>query len=410
MQADAEVAAIKEFDESGVEMQELLRKIRSRPGFERFLLGPSEQQLCDAASTGYIVVVNMTKLRSDAIIITSNGLRSIELASLHYEAAVEWLKKDPTQYERAAFRNKIIEFRRFLAWLWRSCVKDILVEISKDNKDSQHLPRVWWMGLGPCAYFPFHAAGIHDGISKEYTLSSVVSSYIPTLRSFINAKSQADVREISTEKPSVLIVEMRTTPGLNDLPGIVYEEACIRRFEGSKLNFDSLSQCTSEKVLKSLEDYEIIHFACHGISDSRESGLDSSLVFQIEDTETGEVKQDKLYVQQIYNKQSKRARLAYLSACSTAHLADARMVDEGVHLVSSFMIAGFTHVVGTLWVTLDHFCVKMADHFYEQYFTLMELGGASDDVALAVHRAVVEIRNAHPRQPLGWAPYVYYGI
>jgi hypothetical protein len=41
-------------------------------------------------------------------------------------------------------------------------------------------------------------------------------------------------------------------------------------------------------------------------------------------------------------------RLAYLSACLTAHLADAKMIGEGVHLVSSFIITGFINVVGTL--------------------------------------------------------------
>jgi hypothetical protein len=98
MQADAEVAAIKEFDDSNVGMRVLLQKIRSRPGFERFLLGPSQQQLCDAVSTGYVIVVNMTKLRSDAVIIGATGLRSIELRSLQFDDAAEWLKKNPTEY------------------------------------------------------------------------------------------------------------------------------------------------------------------------------------------------------------------------------------------------------------------------------------------------------------------------
>jgi hypothetical protein len=158
------------------------------------------------------------------------------------------------------------------------------------------------MGLGLCAYFPFHASGIHDGTSKEYALASVVSSYIPTLRSFINAKSQAEQRETLVSKPSVLIVQMQTTPGMNSLPRVAHEDASIQRYEGYKLHLESLSQCTSDKVLTSLEDHDVVHFAYYGISNVRESGLESSLVFQKRDQDTGKVKQDKLYIKQIYNK------------------------------------------------------------------------------------------------------------
>ena len=410
MQVETEIAALKQFDKAAVAMQELLRKIRSRHGFGRFLLGPDQAQICRAMSTGYIVIVNTTNIRSDAIIISSSGVQHLKLQSLIFDDAAEWLKKDITEYERPQFRKKNIMFRSFLAWLWKVCVREILSMISRHHDSTEELPRVWWMGIGLCAYFPFHAAGIHDGVSKEYTLASVVSSYIPTLRSFINAKQQAEYHGIPAEQPSMLMVKMQHTPGKNDLPGVADEETIIKGYKGSKLQYSVISQRTSEEVLEAIEDHDIVHFACHGISNDNENGLESSLVFQKEHQNTREVLPDKLYVQQIYNKRLKRARLAYLSACSTAQLADARLVDEGVHLVSSFMIAGFTHVIGTRWMTLDDVCVQMTGCFYREYFNLRESGVHSDEVALALHRATVGIRNERPRQPLGWAPFVHYGI
>ena len=111
--------------------------------------------------------MNATKLRSDALIISPFGLTSIPLQSLSYAEAAEWLNKNPIEYERPQVGKKNIQFRAFLAWLWRVCAQDILSAIL-DHESSPHLPRVWWMGIGLCAYFPFHAASIHDGFSQEH--------------------------------------------------------------------------------------------------------------------------------------------------------------------------------------------------------------------------------------------------
>jgi len=40
--------------------------------------------------------------------------------------------------------------------------------------------------------------------------------------------------------------------------------------------------------------------------------------------------------------------LAYLSACSTA-VTGPELADESVHIVSAFQLAGYQHVIGTLW-------------------------------------------------------------
>ena len=67
------------------------------------------------------------------------------------------------------------------------------------------------------------------------------------------------------------------------------------------------------------------------------------------------------------------AEIAYLSACSTAEGQAARLVDEVLHVVSGFQVAGFRHVV----------CAKVAKVFYSKLIT--DGAVVCDDRAVAVH-------------------------
>ncbi|OCK98480.1 uncharacterized protein K441DRAFT_654679 [Cenococcum geophilum 1.58] len=67
--------------------------------------------------------------------------------------------------------------------------------------------------------------------------------------------------------------------------------------------------------------------------------------------------------------------LAYLSACGTSQFRDERSVEESIHLISAFQLAGFRHVIGTLWKVNDELCVDMARIMYEE----MRDGGMTDE-------------------------------
>jgi hypothetical protein len=58
------------------------------------------------------------------------------------------------------------------------------------------------------------------------------------------------------------------------------------------------------------------------------------------------------------------AELAYLSACSTAH-GGTRLTDEALHLASAFQMAGYWHVIATLWPLSDHAAATAAAAFYD---------------------------------------------
>jgi hypothetical protein len=78
------------------DLEECIHEIRQLPGHRRFLLGPMPEELKTWASEGPIVVVNITDMRSDAIIVTDSSIESIELQELTVTETAKWIKEDLT--------------------------------------------------------------------------------------------------------------------------------------------------------------------------------------------------------------------------------------------------------------------------------------------------------------------------
>ncbi|KAB5513629.1 CHAT domain-containing protein, partial [Coniochaeta sp. 2T2.1] len=112
-----------------------------------------------------------------------------------------------------------------------------------------------------------------------------------------------------------------------------------------------------EQAVGSLKSCCVAHFACHGYTDYRDPS-NSGLILQ--SYEAGVAVQDRLTVQRVSELSLAGARLAYLSACSTAETKAEQLADEVIHVVSGFQVAGFPHVVGCLWPSIDRVCVEVA--------------------------------------------------
>ena len=137
----------------------------------------------------------------------------------------------------------------------------------------------------------------------------------------------------------MLTVTMPTTPGASSLSGVTIEaDEIIHSVQGFS-QVVKLEQPTADCVLRTLPDCSIAHFACHGVSATNPA--DSHLLLL---GGTGEA--DKLRVKDIAALKLPAARLAYLSACSTANSTSQELADEVTHVVSSFHIAGFINVIG----------------------------------------------------------------
>ena len=69
--------------DAGQNLEKKIHTIRALPGFDRFLLAPSEEEVKAAAKHGPIVVINISTYRCDALIIEHSRLRTLELPRLH---------------------------------------------------------------------------------------------------------------------------------------------------------------------------------------------------------------------------------------------------------------------------------------------------------------------------------------
>jgi tetratricopeptide (TPR) repeat protein len=391
------------------QLDECISSIRQLSGHERFLLGPTLDDLKEWASEGPIVVVNMTDIRSDAIIVTSAVVTAIRLPQLTEADAVKWIDQDLTTYhnpEEKGKKNK--RYTQFLSWLWSSCVEVILHRIHNGKRPTpDSLPRIWWIGVGIANSLPFHAAGTHSIGSTMNTLHWAISSYTPTIKALIHARKRASaIVKTHNGPPRLLVVTMPQTLGEQDLPGVEREGLEVQMAVQPTFSSQSLVQPDARSVMKRLVQCDMLHFAGHGMSDHADP-FNSSLMLQEADGALTKV--DKLSVRQISDVQLKEARIAYLSACSTAENRSQKLVDEVIHLASGFQVAGFSDVIASMWSTDDDICVQMARGFYER---LKDSYGNDWDkraVAAAVHDSMMEIRSTKWRYPLLWAPYVHLG-
>jgi CHAT domain-containing protein len=103
-----------------------------------------------------------------------------------------------------------------------------------------------------------------------------------------------------------------------------------------------------------------------------------------------------------------RAQLAYLSACDTALTSDLRLVDEAIHMASAFQLAGYPHVVATLWAINDKIAADIAAEFYREVMT-----GGGTVLAFAptraLHKATRAARDRFRNAPSLWAAHIHTG-
>jgi CHAT domain-containing protein len=79
-----------------------------------------------------------------------------------------------------------------------------------------------------------------------------------------------------------------------------------------------------------------------------------------------------------------RPFLAYLSACGTGQVKHSELMDEGLHLITACQLAGFQHVIGTLWEVNDKSCVDMA---LKTYKWIIDQGMSHASVSEGLHHA-----------------------
>jgi tetratricopeptide (TPR) repeat protein len=376
--------------EAGQKFDEVLAKIRAQPGFHNFLLAPTADELMAAADSGSIVTINVSPYRCDAFIIERHQIRVLELPDLSVKEIEE-----KVQYLRSnGITSKILE------WLWDVAASPILEALGLHQPPSDdNWPHVWWILAGALSHLPLHAAGRHAKGYTETVLDRVMSSYSSSIKALIYGRRHSNRKSTGPASDHALLVAMRETPGLSadsNLPFAAKEVAMLSHLCPSPQLKSVQPQRRKKDVLAHLRTCKIFHFAGHGESNPLEPSRSCLL---LEDW-----KDDPLTVGDFRDHwlQENSPFLGYLSACSTSANKAEKLVDEGIHLVSGCQLAGFRHVIGTLWEVSDKHCVDVAKILYE---TLRDEG--MTDIALyrGLHRAVRALRDRR----IDWTPWRWVG-
>jgi CHAT domain-containing protein len=186
------------------------------------------------------------------------------------------------------------------------------------------------------------------------------------------------------------------------LPGTRREAQQIAALAGTARTFQAMDFEASRTAALSpqLASYRIIHFATHGILDSRHPEL-SGLVFSMVDRK-GAPLNGFVGTNDIYNMRL-HADLVVLSACETA--LGAEIAGEGlVGLTRGFMYAGSPRVVASLWRVPDLATAELMRQFYEG---MLNRGVAP---AAALRQAALALRQ-QPKwaSPYYWAAFTLQG-
>jgi tetratricopeptide (TPR) repeat protein len=372
--SDQQPRASQRYD-AGSKLDKLIADIQRQPGLEDFLAAPSEAEMRAAARGGPIVVVNTSEYRCDAILVEKHQIRSVTLPGL----------KSKDFEERT--RNSDLGKTEILEWLWDTVTHPILDALGfTQHPLVDNWPRVWWVATGTMSKLPLHAAGYHGNGSAETVsvLDRVMSSYSSSIKAIIQSRRRRD-RETTPLTPTrALLVAMEHTPEQTRLPFAVREIDVIRGLVKS-MHLEPIEPRRHKKdIIVHLQQCKVFHFAGHGHTDSHDPSRSHLLL------EDG--KNDPLTVANILetNLREYSPFLAYLSACGTGRIKDKRFIDESIHLISACQLAGFRHVIGTLWEVNDELCVDMARITYEG----MRDGAMTDEsVCWGLHNATRQLRD-----------------
>jgi CHAT domain-containing protein len=150
----------------------------------------------------------------------------------------------------------------------------------------------------------------------------------------------------------------------------------------------------------SLDQFRIVHFATHGLLNSRRPEL-SGIVLSLVDEE-GRPQEGFLRAYEIYNLKL-NAELVVLSACSTA--LGKEIKGEGLAgLTRGFMYAGTPRVIASLWNVRDDATAELMKRFYRN----MLIGKSSPAAALR-EAQVSMLREPRWAAPYYWAGFVLQG-
>jgi CHAT domain-containing protein len=373
------------------EWDALVERIRKIEGFENFLQAVPFATLQSSAKEGPVIIVNISKYRSDAIILYNDSPPKLVCLP---KSSPDTLNQLSAQLYSALTLDfdRGRHFRPILRELWSLVVSPVVDQLTASGVAEK--TRIWWCPTSELSALPLHAAFPYESGLKNL-LDMYISSYTPTLSSLIRARSGV-VQRIVTPK---LLVMGQSNDNLEKarLPNVREE---LRRIDNLGEFVEVLvgEKGNQETVLSRLRQHPWVHFACHGRQEV-EPFLSS---FQLYGNE-------RLSLIDLIKARLPNAELAFLSACHSAAIDIHGTPNETIHLAAALRFCGFRSVVGTLWAMEDVDGPDVAEDFYKYMFR--DAGGAVDfrDSAMALNRAARALRKRKGMAIDRWINFVHIG-
>ena len=414
------------------EWDELVEQVRQLKGFEEFLRPPRLETLLPAAADGPVAVINISRWRCDALIITTAGVQVEELPRLSAETVAEkasdylrvlqqvdraahelhdaWQRYDRgdhsldairqyTEAKRAvqdAARDRDQTLAAVLAWLWDEIAGPVLTALGLVSTPGpgQPWPRLWWCPTGLLTLLPLHAAGHYDENGQaagRAVLDRVASSYTPTLRALLEARRPLDSQP---DDERLLVVALAETPGELPLDDVTRERELLASLFAGRQTVLEGEAATWAAVRVELPRHRWAHFSCHGgqnLADPSQGGLLlHDRMLSIADISTGQY----------------RGEFAFLSACMTA-TGGVNLPDEAITLAAALHYTGYRHVIGTLWSVYDKTAADVAEAVYNELTATGRFEPARS--AYALHNALRGLRDRGDLPPSAWVPFTHTG-
>ncbi|MET7422962.1 CHAT domain-containing protein [Dactylosporangium sp. NPDC005555] len=389
---------------------DLLVEIRNLPASEmfpepqRFLMPVPAAGLLPGRGHGPTVIVNVSRWRCDALIVTDEGVTALPLMDQtgQGDLTLEEVYAVANRYLRALQNSRSslglnATVQDTLEWLWRTVARPVLDRLghTATPPDGSAWPRVWWCPTGPLTLLPLHAAG-EAGAGTDNVHERVVSSYTTTLRALRHIRVQPD----TTAPQSMLVIALPDTPGQRRLPNVEIERDFLVRMLPSYTLLEG-DQAGRDSILSALGRHRWLHGACHGIQRPGLPGIGGLVPWDWQSA-------GMVSVIDLTRLRHGGGEFAFLSACMTA-VGGTLNPDEVITVASALQHTGWRHVIATLWTIQDDYAPLIAERVYRE---MLRSDGTLDAglAAAALHTTIRRLRQEKPNDPGIWAPFVHTGL
>lgn len=320
-------------------------------------------QLQLAAERGPVVIFNINKLRSDAIVIVSSGDPVLVPLTTHPDLVPQFVRslRSWQSGDSCDLTRSLHVFRQ----LWRGMVAPVVERLHDYPTGS----RIWLCPIGKASMLPLHAAGNYvrggTGLRKHF-----VPSYTPSLGALIRARRSTIPHPQAEDY-------VRSTAAINTCRHGAEELEAIQQLTPN-VSILQPSEATGEAVLKEIQEHPWLYLSGCTIPIS-------SLDLQPKDVPGVE-----------------------LTVLSVAYGTGTNM-EQSLRFIARMMWAGFTNIIGPMWPGYDGLAIEVTTGFYK---LMLDSKHSGTDTPIVLAQAFKETSAAEvtPDRFMAIVNFVHYGV